>query len=74
MHLATVLALAIAGVGAGAGILYLAGVIVAAALLLYEHSLVKVDDFSRLDAAFFTMNGVISIVFLGFVFTERLFR
>jgi 4-hydroxybenzoate polyprenyltransferase len=74
MHLATVLALAIAGAGAGAGILYFAGVIVAAALLLYEHSLVKVDDFSRLDAAFFTMNGVISIVFLGFVFTERLFR
>jgi 4-hydroxybenzoate polyprenyltransferase len=69
-----VLALAIAGVGAGAGILYFAGVVVAAALLLYEHSLVKVDDFSRLDAAFFTMNGVISIVFLGFVFTERMFR
>jgi 4-hydroxybenzoate polyprenyltransferase len=74
MHLATVLALAVAGVGAGAGVLYFAGVVVAAALLLYEHSLVKVDDFSRLDAAFFTMNGVISIVFLGFVFTERLFR
>jgi 4-hydroxybenzoate polyprenyltransferase len=74
MHLATVLALALAGVGAGAGALYFAGVIVAAVLLLYEHSLVKVDDFSRLDAAFFTMNGVISIVFLGFVFTERIFR
>jgi 4-hydroxybenzoate polyprenyltransferase len=74
MHFATVLALAIAGVGAGAGPLYFAGVVVDAALLLYEHSLVKVDDFSRLDAAFFTMNGVISIVFLGFVFTERMFR
>jgi 4-hydroxybenzoate polyprenyltransferase len=74
MHFGTVLALAVAGVGAGAGILYFAGVVVAAALLLYEHSLVKVDDFSRLDAAFFTMNGVISIVFLGFVFTERMFR
>ena len=46
--------------GAGAGILYFAGVVVAGLLLLYEHSLVKVDDFSRLDAAFFTMNGVIS--------------
>ena len=44
------------------------------AALLYEHSLVKANDFSRLDAAFFTMNGVISIVFLGFVFTERLLR
>jgi len=67
-------ALAIAGIGADAGILYFAGVLVAAALLLYEHSLVKSDDFSRLDAAFFTMNGVISIVFFGFVFTERLLR
>jgi 4-hydroxybenzoate polyprenyltransferase len=74
LHLTTVAALALAGVGAGAGLVYFLGVSVAAALLLYEHSLVKADDFSRLDAAFFTMNGVISIVFLGFVFTERLFR
>jgi 4-hydroxybenzoate polyprenyltransferase len=74
LHLTTVTALAIAGLGAGAGVLYFAGVLVAGVLLLYEHSLVKADDFSRLDAAFFTMNGVISIVFLGFVFTERLLR
>jgi len=74
LHLTTVAALALAGVGAGAGILYFAGVLVAGLLLLYEHSLVRADDFSRLDAAFFTMNGVISIVFLGFVFTERLLR
>jgi 4-hydroxybenzoate polyprenyltransferase len=74
LHLTTVSALAIAGLGAGAGVLYFAGVLVAGVLLLYEHSLVKADDFSRLDAAFFTMNGVISIVFLGFVFTERLLR
>jgi 4-hydroxybenzoate polyprenyltransferase len=74
LHLMTVAALAIAGLGASAGILYYIGVVVAAVLLLYEHSLIKADDFSRLDAAFFTMNGVISIVFLGFVFTERLLR
>ena len=74
LHLTTVAALAIAGLGAGAGVLYFAGVLVAAVLLLYEHSLVKADDFTRLDAAFFTMNGVISIVFFGFVFTERLLR
>ncbi|HJQ09681.1 MAG TPA: UbiA-like polyprenyltransferase [Gemmatimonadaceae bacterium] len=74
LHFTTVAALALAGLGAGAGLVYFAGVIVAAVLLLYEHSLVKVNDFSRLDAAFFTMNGVISIVFLGFVFTERLLR
>ena len=74
LHLMTVAALAIAGLGAGAGVLYFAGVVVAAALLLYEHSLVKADDFTKLNAAFFTMNGVISIVFFGFVFTERLLR
>jgi 4-hydroxybenzoate polyprenyltransferase len=74
LHFTTIAALAVAGLGAGAGMLYYAGVLVAAILLLYEHSLVKSDDFSRLDAAFFTMNGVISIVFLGFVFTERLLR
>ena len=74
LHGLTVIGLALAGVGAGAGLIYLIGVAVAAALLLYEHSLVKQDDFSRLNAAFFTMNGVISMVFLGFVFAERLLR
>jgi 4-hydroxybenzoate polyprenyltransferase len=72
LHVVTVLALAIGGLGAGAGLVYLSGVAVAAGLLLYEHSLVDYDDLSHLDAAFFTMNGVISIVFLGFVLTERL--
>jgi 4-hydroxybenzoate polyprenyltransferase len=74
LHFTTVVALGFAGLGAGAGVVYFAGVAVAGLLLLYEHSLVKPNDFSRLDAAFFTMNGVISIVFLGFVFTERLLR
>ena len=43
------------------------GVIAVFALLVYEHSLVSKDDLSRLDAAFFTMNGVISVVFFVFV-------
>ena len=43
-----------------------AGIVVVAALLAYEHSLVKADDLSKLDAAFFTMNGYISISFLLF--------
>jgi 4-hydroxybenzoate polyprenyltransferase len=43
-----------------------AGVAVVAALLTYEHSLVKADDLSKLDAAFFAMNGYISISFLLF--------
>lgn len=74
LHVVTVLALAMAGVAAAAGWLYGAGVLVAALLLLYEHSLVRAGDLSRLDAAFFTMNGVISIVFFGFVLVERLVR
>ena len=41
-----------------------------AALLAYEHSLVKPGDLRRLDAAFFTVNGVISAVFLAFVLAE----
>ncbi|HUF28231.1 MAG TPA: UbiA-like polyprenyltransferase [Gemmatimonadaceae bacterium] len=74
LHVTTVVALAAAGIAAGDGWLYAAGVVVAAALLVYEHSLVRPGDLSRLDAAFFTMNGVISIVFFGFVLVERLVR
>ena len=72
LHAITVLALAAVGVGVGGGWWYAAGVAVVAALLIYEHSLVRPHDLSRLDAAFFTMNGVISIVFFTFVLAERL--
>jgi 4-hydroxybenzoate polyprenyltransferase len=72
LHLCTVLALAGVGVATGAGWIYAAGVIIATTLLLYEHSLVRPGDLGRLDAAFFTMNGVISIAFFAFVLTERL--
>jgi 4-hydroxybenzoate polyprenyltransferase len=47
----------------GLGELALAGVVAVAALLIYEHSLISPRDLSKLNAAFFTMNGVISIVF-----------
>ena len=72
LHIVTVSMLALVGVAARAGWLYAAGVAVAACLLLYEHSLVKAGDLSKLDAAFFTMNGVISITFFAFVIAERL--
>jgi 4-hydroxybenzoate polyprenyltransferase len=76
LHLLTVVCLALVGVATfvaePGGSYYALGVAVTAALLVYEHSLVKHDDFSRLDAAFFTMNGVISIVFFGCVLVERL--
>ena len=52
----------------------LAGVAVVVLLLLYEHSLVKPNDLSRLNAAFFTMNGVISVLFFVFVAADLLTR
>lgn len=65
-HLFTVVLLLLFGWGAGFGLWYFGAVAVAAALLVWEHRLVKPYDLSRLDAAFFTMNGVLSIVvFLG---------
>jgi 4-hydroxybenzoate polyprenyltransferase len=48
------------------GALSLAGIAVVAALLIYEHSLVKPDDLSRVNAAFFTMNGYVSVLFFLF--------
>ncbi|HEX5725922.1 MAG TPA: UbiA-like polyprenyltransferase [Longimicrobiaceae bacterium] len=54
------------------GALYFAGVAVIAVMLAYEQSLVKEDDFSRLDAAFFTLNGAISLLFFALVLAERL--
>lgn len=71
LHLTTVVALAVVGWATDAGMLYAIGVLVVGALLLYEHSLVQADDLSKLDAAFFTMNGVISIVFFLIVLAER---
>jgi 4-hydroxybenzoate polyprenyltransferase len=58
----------------GLGKLAIAGVIAVAALLAYEHALVRHDDLSKLNAAFFTMNGVISVVFFGFVAGDLLRR
>ena len=58
----------------GLGKLAVAGVIVVAVLLAYEHSLVTPDDLSRLNAAFFTMNGVISAVFFFFLAGDILWR
>ncbi len=58
----------------GLGKLAVAGVAVVAALLAYEHSLVSADDLSKLNAAFFTMNGVISVLFLVFIAGDLLLR
>jgi 4-hydroxybenzoate polyprenyltransferase len=56
------------------GKLAIAGVIAVTILLLYEHSLVKPNDLSKLNAAFFTMNGIISVVFAAFIAADILLR
>jgi 4-hydroxybenzoate polyprenyltransferase len=72
LHLATVALLVGAGLGLGVGWWYWIGVAAVAALLAYEHSLVRPGDLRRLDAAFFTMNGVISVAFFAFVLADVL--
>jgi len=66
-HFGTVVLLAAAGLGLGVSLFYWLGVVATAILLLYEHSIVRPGDLRRLDAAFFTLNGVISVVFFAFV-------
>jgi 4-hydroxybenzoate polyprenyltransferase len=58
----------------GLGTLAAAGIVAVILLLLYEHSLVKPNDLSKLNAAFFTMNGVISVLFFVFVAADVLLR
>src|SRR5213594_668600 len=66
LHGLAVVALVAFGLGAGLGLAYFAAVVAAAVFIAYEHQLVRPGDLSRLDAAFFTMNGIVSIVvFLG---------
>jgi 4-hydroxybenzoate polyprenyltransferase len=66
-HFITMCMLAITGIIFNLNFIYWIGMAAVAGLLLYEHSLVKADDLSRLNMAFFNMNGYISITV--FVFT-----
>jgi 4-hydroxybenzoate polyprenyltransferase len=72
LHGVTIPALALFGWGAGFGVWYYVGVGAAACILAYEHQLVKPGDLSRLDAAFFRMNAVMSVTVFGFALLDRL--
>jgi 4-hydroxybenzoate polyprenyltransferase len=74
LHGITIPALALFGWGAGFGTWYYVGVAAAAAILTYEHQLVKPGDLSRLDAAFFTMNGVMSVTVFAFALIDVLVK
>ena len=72
LHALTVALLAAVGLGLPVGAFYWLGVAAVAGLLTYEHRLVRPGDLRRLDAAFFTVNGVISVVFCAFVLADVL--
>jgi 4-hydroxybenzoate polyprenyltransferase len=56
----------------GLGLVAMLGVVIVVALLTYEHSLISADDLSKLNAAFFTMNGIIAVVFFLFLALDLL--
>jgi 4-hydroxybenzoate polyprenyltransferase len=64
-HLVTVVALIAAGWAAGLGIIYFLGVAAVVAILLYEHAIVRPSDLSRVDVAFFNLNGYVSVVYFA---------
>ncbi|MEZ5100506.1 MAG: UbiA-like polyprenyltransferase [Thermoleophilia bacterium] len=72
LHVATVALIGAAGAAMPVGLFYWLGLGAVAALLAYEHSLVSPRDWKRLDAAFFTTNGLISLTFFGFVLVDVL--
>ena len=71
LHGVTIPALALFGWGAGFGWWYYAGLLAAAGILAWEHHLVRPGDLSRLNAAFFTMNGVMSVTVFAFALLDR---
>lgn len=64
LHVVTVACLVAVGVTLGRGVAYFGGVAIVAALLVYEHSLVKPGDLSKINKAFFDLNGYVSVGFL----------
>lgn len=70
IHLVSAAFLIIAGIWAGFGIWYWAGSGVFISLLAYQHTLVKPNDLSKVNLAFFTTNGIASVVFAIFMLTE----
>jgi 4-hydroxybenzoate polyprenyltransferase len=74
LHVVTVAALLVLAPVAHLGWIYLAGVAVVVALLAYEHAIVRPSDLSRLDVAFFNLNGYVSVVFFLATLADVLLR
>jgi 4-hydroxybenzoate polyprenyltransferase len=72
MHLGTVLALVAVGWSAGLGIIYYLGVAAVLGIFIYEHSILRPSDLSRLDVAFFNLNGYVSLAYFAATLLEVL--
>jgi 4-hydroxybenzoate polyprenyltransferase len=74
MHLSMAVLLFVLLHAFGLGMIALAGVLLCVALLVYEHAIIAPNDLRRMNAAFFTLNGVISVAFFVFVAVDVLHR
>jgi len=74
LHVMTVACLMWLGAALHLGIFYGVGFAAVAAMLAYEHSLVKADDLSKVNAAFFNVNGVVSIVCFLMILLDKLIK
>jgi 4-hydroxybenzoate polyprenyltransferase len=74
LHAVSVAALSALVPVAALGVPYVLGVLVVIALLVYEHAIVRPSDLSRLDVAFFTLNGYVSVAFFAATLADVLLR
>ena len=74
LHVLTVVLFAWGGWLVGAGVWYYVGIVAAGMMLAYENTIVRPDDLSRLDTAFFTVNGFVAVVAFAGVLVDRLVR
>ncbi|ACO03437.1 MAG TPA: 4-hydroxybenzoate octaprenyltransferase [Persephonella sp.] len=69
-HFLTFVFLVLTGIYADLGSVYFFGLIVLTGFLVYEHSLIKENDLSKINVAFFTVNGYVSVLYMVFVITD----
>jgi 4-hydroxybenzoate polyprenyltransferase len=72
LHTGAVFTLIVIGISGGLSWLYILGAVVFISLLRYQHTLVKPNDLSKVDMAFFTTNGIASVIFATFVIADIL--
>jgi 4-hydroxybenzoate polyprenyltransferase len=74
LHVLTVTALILLGLALSVGLFYWFGVAIVMSMLIYEHTIVKPNDLSRINAAFFEINGFVSILMFVTILVDKLYR